>query len=231
MSELRILSGGAAHGLVKALANSFAQQTGYAIKGDFGAVGIMRDRLFQGERPDIIILTAAILRELAEAGIVDGTTIRDVGTVATAIAVRARDPVPGTGNPESLRAALLAADAIYFPDPKQATAGIHFQKVLMDLGIFGNVKDRLRTFPNGATAMQALAQAPEARPIGCTQATEIITIDGLRLVGDLPPPHDLATIYTAGVIMGSTARNAACDLVTALTSVQSAELRKQKAFR
>ena len=49
---------------------------------------------------------------------------------APAIAVRAGDPAPPVGDAAELRAALLAADAIYFPDPKLATAGIHFAKVL-----------------------------------------------------------------------------------------------------
>jgi molybdate transport system substrate-binding protein len=230
MAELTMMSGGAAHGLVEELAQSFEQQTGYTIKGDFGAVGGMRERLLRGERPDIVILTAAILKELAAAGIVDGATIRDIGSVATAIAVRATDPLPDVRQPESLRTALLAADAIYFPDPKLATAGIHFQKVLVDLGIFDDTKDRLRTFPNGATAMRALSQAHEERPIGCTQATEILATKGVRLVGDLPQPHDLATTYTAGVVIGSNATKAALDLIAALTSAQNAELRRQKAF-
>ena len=52
----------------------------------------------------------------------------DIGTVLTAVAVRSGDPVPDVGNAAGLRAALLAADAIYFPDPKLATAGIHFAR-------------------------------------------------------------------------------------------------------
>ena len=98
----------------------------------------------------------------------------------------AGDPAPSIGDAAALRAALLAADAIYFPDPKLATAGIHFAKVLDALGIAGEVAARLRPFPNGAAAMQALARAPDARPIGCTQVTEILNTPGVTLVGPLP---------------------------------------------
>ena len=51
-----------------------------------------------------------------------------------------------------LAIALLAADEIHFPDPKQATAGIHFAKVLDALGIAEEVASGLKTFANGATA-------------------------------------------------------------------------------
>jgi molybdate transport system substrate-binding protein len=231
MPELRVLSGGAAQGLVDALADDFRQKAGFDIRGDFGAVGGMRERLMKGERPDLVILTAAILKELASAGIVDAATITDIGRVSTAVAVRAKDPVPDVSDPAQLRKAMLTADAIYFPDPKLATAGIHFQKVLVELGIYNDVKDRLRLFPNGATAMRALSKAPEKHPIGCTQTTEIVAIDGVTLVGDLPSPHALATTYTAGVVTGSTACNAARDLIALMTESKNAELRRRKAFR
>ena len=93
----------------------------------------------------------------------------DIGVVRTAIAVRAGDPLPPVGDAAALRAALLRADAIYFPDPKLATAGIHFSKVLDRLGIGRDVIMRLRPYPNGATAMRALAGARGESPIGCTQ--------------------------------------------------------------
>ena len=46
--RLRILSGGAAQGLVNALAAQFKAQTGCDIDATFGAVGTMRDKLEGG---------------------------------------------------------------------------------------------------------------------------------------------------------------------------------------
>jgi molybdate transport system substrate-binding protein len=119
--------------------------------------------------------------------------------VRTGIAVRSGDPAPEVGSPEALRTALLAADAVYFPDPERATAGIHFARVLRELGIADAMRERLRPFPNGATAMRELAAATSARPIGCTQHTEILYTPGVRLVAALPREFELATPYTAAV--------------------------------
>ena len=55
--------------------------------------------------------------------------------------------------------ASLAANAWYCPDTARATAGIHFLRVLRDLGLDGEVADRIRAYPSGAIAMQALAQS------------------------------------------------------------------------
>src|SRR5215510_3986431 len=135
--QLHILSGGAAHGLVDALAPQLEAETGCKIVGTFGAVGVMRDKLVGGAPADMLILTRALIAELAQAGHVAAASAADIGIVRTSLAVRAGDAAPPIGDAAALRATLLAADAIYFPDPTQATAGIHFAKVLESLGIGG----------------------------------------------------------------------------------------------
>jgi molybdate transport system substrate-binding protein len=230
MPNISILSGGAAQALVKALEPEFADESGYGIDGTFGAVGAMRAKLSSGPAPDVVILTAAIIAELADCGIVLRDTVADLGDVETAIAIRAGDPMPAVGDAASLREALLAADAIYFPDPKLATAGIHFAGVIEKLGIGGAVAPRLRPFPNGTTAMAALAQASEARPIGCTQVTEIMATAGAALVAVLPQGLDLSTRYTAGVVAGSPNQAKARDMVTLLASEARLDARRRAGF-
>jgi molybdate transport system substrate-binding protein len=228
--KLRILSGGAAQGLVGALAPQFEAETGCAIDGTFGAVGAMRDKLLAGEPADTLILSRALIDELARAGHVVAGSIVDVGAVATAVAVRSGDPAPAVGNAAGLRAALLAADAIYFPDPRLATAGIHFAGVMQRLGIAAEVAERLRTFPNGATAMRALAAATSARPIGCTQVTEILATSGVQLVAPLPEGYGLATVYTAAVCTKAALPQQARALAILLAGESAAEARKRAGF-
>src|SRR5258706_540266 len=146
-----------------------------------GAGGAMKDMLVAGAPADLLILTAGLIGQLAQDGHVLGGTAADVGVVRTAIAVRAGDPLPVADDAATLKAALLAADGIYFPDPRLATAGIHFAKVLATLGIGGEAEGRFRPFPNGATAMRALPAEKGGRPIGCTQVTDILATPGVTL--------------------------------------------------
>jgi molybdate transport system substrate-binding protein len=198
MNALNILSGGAAQGLVGSLAAKFKALTGLDIEGEFGAVGAMADKLRQGMPTDIIILTAALVAKLADEKLAVRTSIMDVGLVETALAVRSADPLVEVTDASALRAVFLAADAIFVPDTKASTAGIHIAKVLKQLGI-ADVAARLKIYPNGATAMRHLAASDASNPIGCTQSTEIISTKGVRLSGSLPKGCDLATIYTAAV--------------------------------
>jgi molybdate transport system substrate-binding protein len=198
VKTLKILSGGAAHGLVEKIRPAFEAATGCTIDGTFSAVGAMRDKLLAGESADVVILSRALIDELVESGHLV-PAIRDVAHVATSVAVRSGDPLPAMATSGDLRVALAAADEIHFPDPAQATAGIHFAKVIRQLGQWDNVVNRLRLAPNGATAMKALAASTAPHPLGCTQETEIHITPGVTLVAPLPPGCDLTTVYTAAI--------------------------------
>jgi molybdate transport system substrate-binding protein len=228
--QLKLLSGGAAQGLVQALAPRFKAETGADIAALFNAVGAMRDALVGGEPADLVILTATLIGELERGGHVVAGSAADLGAVATCVAVRAGDPVPAIGDADALRAALRAADGIYFPDPKLATAGIHFAKVIDALGLSDEVAPHLRPFPNGATAMRALAGSSERQPIGCTQATEILNTPGTTLVGPLPPGHALSAVYTVGLCARAAQPDPARKFAALLTHTGNARLRQRLGF-
>jgi len=222
---LRFVSAGAAQAVVKTL----AARVGIPVEGSFGAVGAMLEKLRAGEPCDVVILTRRQVDELAGEGRVAADTIADLGMVPTAIAVRERAEAPDVSDAPALRSALLAADALYFPDPAKATAGIHFASVLERLGIRASVEARTRIYPNGATAMKEMALAG-GHPVGCTQATEILATRGVRLVAPLPPGLELETVYAAAVNASAIDAARARAFVTALGGASSRELRAKAGF-
>lgn len=224
--RLRFISAGAAQGLVESL----AREEGVEVIGSFGAVGAMLEKLLAGEPADVVILTRAQVDKLAADGRVLRESVADLGAVATSIAVRATEAAPDISSEGGLRAALTAADAIHFPDPERATAGIHFAKVIDRLGIRPQVEARLRTHPNGMTAMRALAGSG-GHPIGCTQATEILATPGARLAGPLPPGFELETLYTAAVATDADDRAATAAFVERLCGAASRQKRIAAGFR
>jgi molybdate transport system substrate-binding protein len=230
MSALKILSGGAAQGLVASLKPKFKATTGLELEGEFGAVGAMADTLRSGTPADIVVLTAAMIADLARENLVAGESIADIGLVETAIAIRAGDPPVSVPDAAALRAAFLAADAIFVPDTRASTAGIHVAKILTQLGIADEVAARLKIFPNGATAMRNLAASSAARPIGCTQSTEIISTAGVVLSGSLPQGCELSTVYTAAVATQATDAKRAQNLIDLLIGADARELRTRAGF-
>lgn len=227
---LRLVSAGAAKGLVEALAGAFRHACAADIDGAFGAVGAMKERLQGGAPCDVVILTAALVRNLADDGTVQRDTIASLGRVATGIAVREGDARPALDSADALQSSLAGATSVYFPDPARATAGIHFMNVLDRLGLRASLQARLRPFPNGATAMAELARAADAQPIGCTQVTEILYTDGVALAGPLPTPLDLVTEYSAAVASRTTDRELALAFVALLTGPETRALRERTGF-
>jgi molybdate transport system substrate-binding protein len=221
---LKILSGGAAQALVGRM------QGTRDVQGTFGAVGAMRDKLLAGEPCDVVILTQALIDALTQQGHVTLGSAMPLGVVKTGVAVKKGEPRPDVSTAQALKAALERAPGIYFPDPEKATAGIHFMKVLKQLGIADAMKDRLRTFPNGATAMGEMARAPVPGVIGCTQVTEILHVEGVELVGLLPREFELATVYTAAVCTKAQSPAEAQDFVRLLASNVAATARRECGF-
>jgi molybdate transport system substrate-binding protein len=230
MTSLNILSGGAAQGLVASLQGTFRERCGFEIAGEFGAVGAMAGKLRGGMPADLVILTSALIAYLARENLVASASISDVGRVETALAVRVADPPLSVDDAASLRDALLGADAIFVPDTKSSTAGIHVAKVLQQLGIADAVATRLKIHPNGATAMRHLAESNAARPIGCTQSTEIINTEGAKLSGPLPRGCDLSTLYTAAIATAASHARQAQVLIDLLTNRDQRELRTRAGF-
>jgi molybdate transport system substrate-binding protein len=226
---LRILSGGALNGLVTRLQADFEKANDCRIEGTYGAVGAMKDKLLAGTACDLLILSQALVDDLVAQGKAQAGSARAVGVVKTGVAVKDKRGPVSVSSPEKLKAVLQSAPAIFFPDPAKATAGIHFQKVLQALGLADDPK-KLRTYPNGAMAMAALAQAPEPDAVGCTQVTEILITPGVRLTGLLPPPHELATTYTAAVASSAQEPELARALIAALTAAEAAETRRKCGF-
>jgi molybdate transport system substrate-binding protein len=230
MSSLKILSGGAAQGLVASLAPKYKTMTGLELEGEFGAVGAMADKFRAGTAADIVVLTAAMITDLAREHLIAGASAADIGLVETAVAIRTGDPQVAVHDAAALREAFLAADAIFVPDIKASTAGIHIAKVLQQLGIADEVAARLNIFPNGATAMRNLAASTAARPIGCTQSTEILNTAGVTLSGSLPKGCQLSTVYTAAVTTQAADPEHAQDLIDLLTGSEQRDLRERAGF-
>ena len=229
-STLNFLSAGAAQGLLRALQAAFEADSGRVLQGRFGAVGAMKEALLAGEPCDLLVLTDALMNQLVDEGLVRRDSCAPLGRVRTGVAVRADQARPDVSTPGALRATLLAADAIYFPDPERATAGIHFAKVMQELGVLDELQPRFRTFPNGATAMRELAASTAQRPVGCTQVTEILYTPGVHLVAVLPTQFELATTYTAAVTTASTQAFAAGQLVALMSGASSLALRQAGGF-
>jgi molybdate transport system substrate-binding protein len=228
--ELYLLSAGAAQSVATALIPAFAATTGVQVRATFRAVGALREMFLAAEPCDVLVSTAAMLDDFARDGRVVAAGIRPLGRVQTGIAVRSGEPAPAIGNGDLLRASLAAATGIYLPDPERATAGIHLVKVLRALDLYEDLAPRLHAYPNGASAMDALAQSRGGGLIGCTQVTEINATPGVTLAGVLPKPFELATTYAIAMCTSAHDPELAQRFVQLLSGPDSFKSRRDAGF-
>jgi molybdate transport system substrate-binding protein len=229
-STLNVLSAGATQGLVKSLQERYTKETGAVVQATFGAVGAMKERLLDGAPCDVMIVSESVTDQLVTAGYLDEVTCAPVGKVHTGIGVRSDETVPDVSTPERLADTLLAANGIYVADPLRATGGIHFARVLHQLGLYEQLEDRLQVFPNGATLMRELASSTAPGLLGCAQVTEVIYTPGTTLAGPLPGRFELATTYTATISRLASEGDLASRFIALLTGPDTASVRAEAGF-
>ncbi len=227
--KIIVLSGGAAAGVVRGIQDDFETKYNCQIDGTFSAVGAMRDLVLNGNPCDLVILSKTLVQELVSSGHVIENSVRSLGIVPTGIAVpRSRKiPFPKIESAEDLKTAFRSAPALYFPDMEKSTAGIHFMKVLQQLGLDQELANRFKTFPNGATAMSEMSNNPDSNVMGGTQTTEINICPGVQLIGLLPKALELNTDYTLAICRNSQNPELTLKLANILIGQESLAIRQK----
>ena len=216
--EVRVLAAGAAKAALEQVAPEFQRATGHTVRATFDTVGAQRDRVLKGEAADLVILSDSAIAQLAAAGRLSGEQRQFIGSVAVSLAVPAGAVVPDIATPEALKLALQQAPSIAYADPARgATAGTHFDKVLVQLGLRETLKPKLHVLPFGVDVIKDVSVGKYA--LGVSQSSEILQHEGITMVGPLPAPYALTTGYSAAV---TSARPAAELLLQFLASTPAA---------
>jgi molybdate transport system substrate-binding protein len=233
VTALRVLSAGATKVVVDLAVGSRVANApgdgGWEVDVSFGPVAAVRERFLAGERCDIVILSRAVIDELAWANRVDPFKVASVGRVSTGLAVREGQQPPTVDDEGQLLATLLRATSIHVPDKSRSTAGAHFASVLRRLHLADVIGDQLHEHPSGSIAMEALARS-HGFAIGCTQVTEILDAGGVTLVGPLPPGFGLTTEYVAAVTTQAEDRAQATAFLRALAGDGTAAARRRAGY-
>jgi len=201
-ADITVFAAGAAKELISRIETPFTHATGHRIKATFDTVGAQRERVERAApaaRPDVVMLSSAAITQLNKLGLIDAASVRDIGDVQVGLAMIAAgnaqsQTAPDISTPEALRATLVAATSVAYADPARgATAGAHFAQVLTALGISDEVAKRTTVLPFGVEVIEAVAAGKYG--LGVSQSSEIVQHKGVRYIGALPVPHQLATRY------------------------------------
>ncbi|MBX6746385.1 MAG: substrate-binding domain-containing protein [Acetobacteraceae bacterium] len=197
-AEISVLSAGAMEPGLERAAAGFRQATGEQVRIAYATAPQLRLRIEAGQRPDLLIAPAGLIRDLAATGRLAGESL-PLGRVGVGIAVRQDAPLPEIQDEQGLREALRSADSVVF---NRASTGLYLDRLFERMGLAAAIAPKAHRYATGAEVMEHLLHG-SGREIGFGASTEILMVPGLRLIGPLPPGLQNYTTYSAALLPGA----------------------------
>jgi molybdate transport system substrate-binding protein len=226
-AEIKVLSTVGVKHVLEELKPKFEQVSGHKLNIIWGTGASLAKQMQDGERTDIAILTRQGLDSVLKSGKVIAGSERNFASSRIGVAVPKGAPKPDISTPEALKAALLAAKAISYPDPARGgVAATHLLKVAEGLGITDQVKAKAKHAPSG---MSADLLANGEADIAVQQIPEMV-MPGVEVVGPFPGNFDLVTIFAGAVGAETPHPDAAKALLDFLQAPEAATLFKANGY-
>ena len=199
---LRMFSVGAVRSTVEPTAEAFKAATGNVVQLSFATAGMTHKRVVAGEPCDVVAAPVRVLDALGRDSKVDIAGKRDLGAIKIGVGVRKGDPAPDIATLEAFKRTLRAVSRLAYSHPSSgASSGVHFAKVVKDLGMEAELASKTVFRVGGAAVM--LAVSNKEADLGITQISEILPNPGVYVVGPLPAEIQNATTYSVAPCAGT----------------------------
>ena len=179
------------------LADAWRHSGGEVVFESVGGVEATQ-RVLGGEDFDLVVLAAEAIDKLVAAGRIVAGSRMDLVRSAVAIAVRKGSPRPAIGTEAALREALMSARTIGFSTGPSGTA---LQQNLDRWGILETLRPRLVQAQSGVPVGELIVRGDVE--LGFQQLSELIHLDGVDVIGPMPPGLEIVTTFSGGLCAGS----------------------------
>ncbi len=222
-SRLTGISSMATRALLAELARAYRVRHGVEVAiTSVGGVDAAK-RVAAGEAFDVVVLAADAIDTLQAAGRVVAGSKVDLVHSGVSVAVRAGAPRPDIGSEAAVRAAVLAAPTI---GTSTGPSGVALTRLFERWGIADAIAPRRVTPPPGIPVGALVARGEVA--LGFQQLSELMALEGVDVVGPLPPSIQIVTTFSAGVCTASTQPEAARALLDFMASPAVAEAKRRQ---
>jgi molybdate transport system substrate-binding protein len=217
-AEVRVMISGGLTAAFNALVPEFEKTSGNKVLTAYGpsmgtTVNAIPVRLERGEPADVLIMVGYALGDLIKNGKVVADSRVDLVKSPIGVAVKTGAPKPDISSADAVKRALLAAKTVAYSD---SASGVYVStEMFAKLGIADAMKDKARKIP--ATPVGEIVAHGEAE-LGFQQIAELKPVQGIDIVGQLPPDLQKITVFSAGIATVSKEPDAGKALIKFLAS-------------
>ena len=223
-AEIQVITSGAFAAALAQLVPAYEKQSTHKVVVSNGAsMGTAPDsipsRLGRGEKFDILILARPALDGFADKGQVDPASRVDLAASTIGAAVRKGTPRPDISTVDALRKTLLAAKSIAY---SASASGTYLSTELFPkLGVAEQLKDTAKKIYSERVGTVVARGDAE---LGFQQVSELLPIEGLEFLGEIPAEVQQTVFFSAGITKDAQNPEAARDLIRFLTSAEAAPI-------
>jgi len=220
--DVRVMTSGAFTAALIELAPVFERTTRHRIViGATTSSGpdSIQNRLQRGEPVDVVIMADAALDAFIKDGRLVAASRVDLVRSLIGMAVRAGAPRPEVGSIDGFTRALLQAKSIAY---SASVSGVYLSTELFQrLGIADQVLPKSRRI-EGERVGTVVARGDAE--IGFQQVSELLPVQGIELIGPLPPEVQRVTVFSAAIATSAGAPDAARALLAFFMSPEAAPI-------
>ena len=227
-AEIKAFFPGAMRTALAELLPQFEQSSGHKVVPSYGPVGSIVDRLKNGDKADLVVVSDSALADLIAQGKIMPQSHATVAMLGIGIFMRKGAVKPEIGSVDAFKRALLTAKAVAYKDPTVGDSSAIFARDLLErLGIAAEMKSRTKVVAPAEIIGAVVSGDAE---IGFDQMSNVAADPRVEPIGVLPSGIQHYTNYAGGIGTGSMQQEAATALINFLRTSASQALMKQRGF-
>lgn len=227
-ADINVMSGGAPKEALNVLIPQFERATGHHVKLTYVLISALRQRIADGETPDMVIMPTTAIEGLIKLGRLQQDGYEKFGTVRLVAIARKGAVRPDISTPDAFKDALLKARSVVYSTPTATPSGAHMAQLVTRLQLADAIEKKVHYKPALEGGVQMVSDG--TAEIGIYPESEVVHVSGIDKIGPLPESLQLSLVYSGAVTSGNVSAEPAQAFIKFLASNENRKVWEDAGF-